>query len=84
MCWAKRTAARPWGKSPIGSRFTSKRPRVPGSGLWDFKWDSLPSLATRRALQPVPAGTVDGRLPGYRERVPPEGHEDSPRGLATT
>jgi len=24
----------------------------------------------RRGLQPLPAGTVDGRLPGYRERVP--------------
>jgi NADH-quinone oxidoreductase subunit G len=35
-----------------------------------YRWDSLPSVDRRRGLQPLPAGTVDGRLPGYRERVP--------------
>jgi NADH-quinone oxidoreductase subunit G len=38
--------------------------------LGDFKWDSLPSAMKRRGLVPLAAGTVDGRLPGYRERVP--------------
>ena len=35
-----------------------------------FEWDSLPSVGLRRGLLPLAAGTVDGRLPGYRERVP--------------
>ncbi len=35
-----------------------------------FVWDSLPSTGKRRGLVPLAAGTVDGRLPGYRERVP--------------
>jgi NADH-quinone oxidoreductase subunit G len=39
-----------------------------GSGLplGDFRWD-LPPAPRARALSPPPAGTVDGRLPGYRE-----------------
>jgi NADH-quinone oxidoreductase subunit G len=40
------------------------------SALPGFEWDSLPSQARRRGLLPLAAGTVDGRLPGYRERVP--------------
>ncbi|HVI76401.1 MAG TPA: 2Fe-2S iron-sulfur cluster-binding protein [Anaeromyxobacteraceae bacterium] len=44
-------------------------PRVAGS-LPGFTWDSLPSAQKRRGLVPLAAGTVDGRLPGYRERVP--------------
>ena len=35
-----------------------------------FTWDSLLSTGLRRGLVPMAAGTVDGRLPGYRERVP--------------
>ena len=38
--------------------------------LGAFTWDSLPSTGKRRGLVPLAAGTVDGRLPGYRERVP--------------
>jgi NADH-quinone oxidoreductase subunit G len=35
-----------------------------------FTWDSLPSTGLRRGLVPIGAGTVDGRVPGYRERIP--------------
>ncbi|HUK67064.1 MAG TPA: 2Fe-2S iron-sulfur cluster-binding protein [Anaeromyxobacteraceae bacterium] len=35
-----------------------------------FEWDRLPSAGKRHGLVPIAAGTVDGRLPGYRERVP--------------
>ncbi len=35
-----------------------------------FTWDSLPSTGQRRGLVPIAAGTVDGRVPGYRERIP--------------
>jgi NADH-quinone oxidoreductase subunit G len=38
--------------------------------LQGYRWDSLPARDRRRGLVPLPAGTVDGRLPGYRERVP--------------
>jgi len=34
--------------------------------LGDFAWE-LPPAPRARALSPAPAGTVDGRLPGYRE-----------------
>ncbi len=40
-------------------------PELPG-----FRWDSLPAVDRRKGLEPIPAGTVDGRLPGMRERVP--------------
>jgi NADH-quinone oxidoreductase subunit G len=43
-----------------------------GLALPGFSWD-LPPAPRARALSPPPAGTVDGRLPGYREspdRVP--------------
>jgi NADH-quinone oxidoreductase subunit G len=58
------------------ARFTSAREvwlalgaRIAGA-LPGFEWDSLPSVGRRRGLVPLAAGTVDGRLPGYRERVP--------------
>jgi NADH-quinone oxidoreductase subunit G len=35
-----------------------------------WSWDSLPSVDHRKGLVPQAAGTVDGRLPGQRERVP--------------
>jgi len=38
--------------------------------LGDYRWDSLPSVDRRKGLVPLAAGTVDGRLPGYRERMP--------------
>jgi NADH-quinone oxidoreductase subunit G len=42
-----------------------------------FVWDSLPSVTHRRGLVPLAAGTVDGRLPGYRERVPADAAGDT-------
>jgi NADH-quinone oxidoreductase subunit G len=53
-----------------------------GDALGDFRWDSLPSLSRRRGIIPMAAGTVDGRLAGYRERVPPETSEDHRRAMA--
>jgi NADH-quinone oxidoreductase subunit G len=60
----------------LPSRFATARevfaelgPRL-GDALGGFVWDSLPSTGRRRGLVPLAAGTVDGRLPGYRERVP--------------
>jgi NADH-quinone oxidoreductase subunit G len=41
--------------------------------LGDFRWDSLPAVDRRKGLVPLAAGTVDGRLPGHRERVPLDG-----------
>ncbi len=35
-----------------------------------YAWNSLPSVDRRAGLVPLAAGTVDGRLPGHRERVP--------------
>ncbi len=55
-------------------------PRIAGVALWDFKWDSLPSAGRRKGLLPLAAGTVDGRLAGHKERLPPEGSE--PKGVA--
>ena len=52
-----------------------------GGALGAFAWDSLPTVAKRRGLVPLAAGTVDGRLPGYRERMPPETSEDLRRAL---
>jgi NADH-quinone oxidoreductase subunit G len=55
-----------------------------GAEAQGFRWDSLPSVGRRRSLVPLAAGTVDGRLPGYRERTPAEGHEDARPALART
>jgi len=52
-----------------------------GGALGEFRWDSLPTVAKRRGLVPLAAGTVDGRLPGYRERMPPETSEDLRQAL---
>jgi NADH-quinone oxidoreductase subunit G len=38
--------------------------------LGGYRFDSLPSVDRRKGLVPLAAGTVDGRLPGYRERMP--------------
>ena len=57
-------------------------PRLAGVTSWDFKWDSLPSAGRRRGFVPLAAGTVDGRLPGQRERLAPEGAEPIERGVA--
>jgi NADH-quinone oxidoreductase subunit G len=48
----------------------------------DFKWDSLPSIGRRRGLIPPAAGTVDGRLAGQKERVPPDTGENARQALA--
>ena len=37
-------------------------------------WNSLPSIDRRKGLVPLAAGTVDGRLPGQRERMPLDGN----------
>lgn len=55
-----------------------------GDALGDFKWE-LPAAASRRAATvPLAAGTVDGRLAGSRDKVPPETSEDYRRALART
>jgi NADH-quinone oxidoreductase subunit G len=76
--------ARTLGAAP---RFTTARdafaelsPRL-GGALGDYRWDSLPTVTKRRGLVPPGAGTVDGRLPGYRERMPQETSEDLRRAL---
>jgi NADH-quinone oxidoreductase subunit G len=48
--------------------FAELSPRLSGA-LGEFSWE-LPPGPRRRGLVPPPAGTVDGRVPGYRERVP--------------
>jgi NADH-quinone oxidoreductase subunit G len=59
-------------------------PRITGVSIWDFKWDSLPSVGRRKGLLPAAAGTVDGRLAGQKERLAPEGSEAAVRGVAPT
>jgi NADH-quinone oxidoreductase subunit G len=63
--------------------FMSLAPRL-GGALGDFRWDSLASTVRRPGLLPIAAGTVDGRLPGYRERVPYDVSEDARRTLVRT
>jgi NADH-quinone oxidoreductase subunit G len=55
-----------------------------GANVRDFRWEALPAADRRRGLVPLAAGTVDGRLAGYRERVPPEISEDARRAIART
>ena len=57
-------------------------PKLAGVPRADFKWDSLPSAGRRRGFVPLPAGTVDGRLAGQKERLAPEGAEPPERGVA--
>ncbi|HYQ80986.1 MAG TPA: 2Fe-2S iron-sulfur cluster-binding protein [Anaeromyxobacteraceae bacterium] len=63
--------------------FAELSPRLQGA-LGDYRWDSLPSVPRRKGLLPIAAGTVDGRLPGYRERVPFDVGEDAARALSRT
>jgi NADH-quinone oxidoreductase subunit G len=58
-------------------------PRL-GAQVRDFRWDALPAADRRRGLIPLAAGTVDGRLAGYRERVPHEISEDARRAIGRT
>ena len=48
------------------------------------RFDQAPSVGRGMGLIPLAAGTVDGRLPGYRERLPEESSEDYRRALART
>ena len=57
-------------------------PRMAGVALWDFNWDSLPSVGRRKGLLPLAAGTVDGRLAGQKERLAPEGSDPATGGVA--
>jgi NADH-quinone oxidoreductase subunit G len=65
----------PW--SSTREVFRALSPGVAGGALDGFSWDSLPSLSRRRGVVPLPAGTVDGRVAGQKERVPAEGSEDA-------
>ncbi len=47
-----------------------------GQALGDFRWDSLPRQ--RPGSFPAQAGTVDGRLPGFRDIAPAAEAEDTP------
>ncbi len=67
LTWRFQGSREVW--SQLGDRLAEA---LPG-----FTWDSLPSTALRRGLVPIAAGTVDGRLPGYRERVPEGGSGDT-------
>ena len=44
----------------------------------------MPSTGKRFGIVPLAAGTVDGRLAGNRDRVPPDTGEDYRRGIART
>ncbi len=55
-------------------------PRL-GDALGGYAFDSMPSIAKRPGIVPLAAGTVDGRLPGYRDRTDPGITEDYRRTL---
>jgi len=65
-----------WRLSGAREVFAELAPRLAGA-LAGFAWDSLPAPGRRRGLVPLPAGTVDGRVPGYRERVPESASGDT-------
>ena len=67
LTWRFASAREVWKE--LGGRVSAA---LPG-----FEWDSLPSQQRRRGLVPLAAGTVDGRLPGYRERVPADAAGDT-------
>ena len=78
--------ARAAGLKPAGRTarevWLALSPTVPGAAQWDFQWDSLPSAGRRKGFQPLPAGTVDGRLAGQKERLAPDTAEGAVRGSA--
>lgn len=51
--------------------FEALSPKL-GAALGDFKWDSLPKQGKKFGIFQQAAGTVDGRLPGSRDRAPSE------------
>jgi NADH-quinone oxidoreductase subunit G len=63
--------------------FVALAPRL-GDALGDYRFDRTPSVGRGMGNIPLAAGTVDGRLPGYRERMPDETTEDYRRALART
>ena len=65
LAWHLRSASEVWKE--LGARL--------GEVLPTYAFQSLP--ARRPGLTPFPAGTVDGRLPGYRERVPEDASGDA-------
>ncbi len=81
--WPRQGSAPHWKlAAEIGRALGVGRPHASAREVWNalggrvagalggFEWDSLPPAGVRRGLVPLAAGTVDGRLPGYRERVP--------------
>jgi NADH-quinone oxidoreductase subunit G len=72
-------AAEIGGALGLSSRWASARAvyedlgRRVSADLPGFAWNSLPSVDRRKGLVPLAAGTVDGRLPGHRERMPLDG-----------
>jgi len=61
--------------------FVALAPKL-GASLGDYRFDALPSAGRGMGIIPLAAGTVDGRLPGQRDRLPPETTEDYRRALA--
>ena len=72
-------AARPAPGRPGGSWAPASARRSPAS-----PGTACPPPPARRSLVPLPSGTVDGRLPGYRERVPSTGSGDTRLDLLQT
>jgi NADH-quinone oxidoreductase subunit G len=62
---------RPLGWKSSREVFEALSPKL-GAALGDFKWDSLPKTRKKFGIFQQPAGTVDGRLPGNRDRAPSE------------
>ena len=81
--WPRGESLPHWGLSAevgralgLTSRWSSARQLFEDLGrrvadqLPGYEWSSLPSVDRRKGLIPLAAGTVDGRLPGQRERMP--------------
>jgi NADH-quinone oxidoreductase subunit G len=81
--WPRGESLPHWGLSAeigralgLTSRLSSARQLYEDLGrrvadqLPGYEWNSLPSVDRRKGLIPLAAGTVDGRLPGQRERMP--------------
>jgi len=81
--WPRGESLPHWGLSAeigralgLTSRWASARQLFEDLGrrvadlLHGYEWNSLPSVDRRKGLIPLAAGTVDGRLPGQRERMP--------------
>jgi NADH-quinone oxidoreductase subunit G len=62
---------RPFAWKSTREVFEALSPKL-GAALGDFKWDGLPKSGKKFGIFQQPAGTVDGRLPGTRDRAPSE------------